>query len=163
VALILSYAIAPISAAAFRINAKELDKPFTLKGMSIIAPISFIFATYIVYWSGWKTISWLLGSQLLMFVLYLLFSKYVPKKEVVLAQQLKSAWWLIAYYIMMLIISYFGSFGGGLGLLKNPWDLIIIAIGALLIYYWAKHSGLPKAIIDNDEPEHEASEEAVRT
>ncbi|UNJ81262.1 APC family permease [Metabacillus dongyingensis] len=163
VALILSYAIAPVSAAAFRINAKDLHKPFTLKGMSIIAPISFIFATYIVYWSGWKTISWLLGSQLLMFVLYLLFSKYVPKKEVGLAQQLKSAWWLIAYYIMMLIISYFGSFGGGLGLLKNPWDLIIIAIGALVIYYWAKHSGLPKAIIDNDAPEHEASKEAVRT
>jgi hypothetical protein len=53
--------------------------------------------------------------------------------------------------------------GGGLGLLKDPWNLLIIAIVALVIYYWAKHSGLPKAIIDNDDHEHEETEEAVRT
>ncbi|MCQ6267735.1 APC family permease [Fictibacillus sp. WQ 8-8] len=162
VALILSYAIAPISSAAFRLNAKDLHKPFTLKGMSIIAPLSFIFATYIVYWSGWKTISWLIGSQLLMFVIYLLFSKYVPKKDVSLAQQLKSSWWLVAYYVMMLIISYIGSFGGGIGVLSNPFDLIIIAIGSLLIYFWAKHSGLPKAIIDNDDEDLKEQEESIK-
>jgi hypothetical protein len=126
--------------------------------MNIIAPLSFIFATYIVYWSGWKTISWLIGSQLVMFIIYLLFSKYVPTKDVSLAQQIKSSWWLIVYYVMMLIISYIGSFGGGKGILSNPWDLIIIAIGALAIYFWAKYSGLPKAIIDNDDEDLEGDE-----
>lgn len=153
VALILSYAVAPISSGAFEVNAKGLEKPFNLKGMSVIAPISFIFATYIVYWSGWGTISWLLGSQLVMYVIYLAFSKYVPKEEVSLAQQLKSSWWIVAYYCMMLVISYFGSFGGGLGLLSNPVDLLVTAAGALVIYYWAKYTGLPKAIIDSDRTE----------
>ncbi len=151
VALILSYAIAPVSVAAFERNAKDLEKPFKLKGMNIIAPLSFIFASFIVYWSGWTTISWLLGSQLVMFVLYLAFNKYVPKKEVPLIQQLKSAWWLVAYYVVMMIISYVGSFGGGIGLLKNPWDLLLITVVSLMIYYWAKYSGLPKAIIDEDD------------
>ncbi|MED4072569.1 APC family permease [Priestia endophytica] len=160
VALILSYVVAPISSAAFRVNAKDLKKPFKLKGMSIIAPLSFIFASFIVYWSGWKTNSWLLGSQLVMFVLYLIFSKYVPTKEVSLAQQLKSAWWLIAYYIIMLVISYLGSFGEGTETLKNPVDLILVTVVALAIYYWAKYSGLPKAIIDNDEPTPEEKVEA---
>lgn len=36
VALILSYAIAPISSAALRVNAKNINRPFYLKGMSII-------------------------------------------------------------------------------------------------------------------------------
>ncbi|MGG3641123.1 APC family permease [Bacillus gobiensis] len=150
VALILSYAVAPISSAAFRVNAKDLEKPFKLTGMSVIGPLSFIFATYIVYWSGWNTISWLLGSQIVMFVVYLLFNKYVPKKEVSLAQQIKSAWWILVYYVMMMIISYLGTFGGGIGVLSNPLDLFVITVGSLAIYYWAKYSGLPKAIIDKD-------------
>ncbi|MDP9723725.1 amino acid transporter [Priestia aryabhattai] len=156
VALILSYAIAPISSAAFMVNAKDLEKPFKLRGMSIIGPLSFIFASFIVYWSGWKTISWLLTSQLVMFVIYLIFAKYVPKNEVSLRQQIKSTWWLVAYYIIMLFISYIGSFGGGKGLIDTPVDLIIIAVVSLGIYYWAKYTGLPKALIDYDHhPEQE--------
>ena len=156
VALILSYAIAPISSAAFMVNAKDLEKPFKLRGMSIIGPLSFIFASFIVYWSGWKTISWLLTSQLVMFVIYLIFTKYVPKNEVSLRQQIKSTWWLVAYYIIMLFISYIGSFGGGKGLIDTPVDLIIIAVVSLGIYYWAKYTGLPKALIDYDHhPEQE--------
>lgn len=164
VALILSYAIAPISSATFSVNAKDLEKPFKLKGMNIIAPISFIFASYIVYWSGWKTISWLLGSQLLMFVVYFIFKKYVPTDKVKLPQQLKSAWWLVGYYISMLIISYFGSFGGGKGYLDNPADLILIAIVSLAIFFWAKYTGLPKAMIDSDdETPEETTKEKVET
>lgn len=72
-----------------------------------------------MYWSGWKTVSWLLGSQLVMFLIYLCFSKYTPKEDVSLAQQLKSAWWLIGFYIMMLIFSYIGSFGHGLGIQQS--------------------------------------------
>ena len=133
-----------------------MEKPFKLRGMSIIGPLSFIFASFIVYWSGWKTISWLLTSQLVMFVIYLIFAKYVPKNEVSLRQQIKSTWWLVAYYIIMLFISYIGSFGGGKGLIDTPVDLIIIAVVSLGIYYWAKYTGLPKALIDYDHhPEQE--------
>jgi amino acid transporter len=158
VALILSYAVAPISIAAFNVNATHLHKPFKLKGGSVIAPISFIFVTYIVYWAGWNTISWLLGFQILMFIVYLVFTKFRKKSEVSLKQQLTSAWWLLAYYVMMLVFSYFGSFGGGRGVLTAPLDLILIAIGSLAIYYWAKYSGLPKAIIDEDDEDDEAME-----
>lgn len=85
-----------------------------------------------------------------MFLIYLCFSKYTPKEDVSLAQRLKSAWWLIGFYIMMLIFSYIGSFGHGLGIISNPVDLILVAIGSLAIYYWAKYTGLPKAAIDYD-------------
>ena len=119
--------------------------------MGVIAPVSFIFCSYIVYWSGWTTISWLLGSQLLMVVIYVAFKKYVPTDVVKFAQQLKSAWWLVAYYIIMLVISYLGSFGGGQGVLSNPLDLILIALVSLGIFYWAKYTGLPKAVIDTDD------------
>jgi amino acid transporter len=151
-ALVLSYAFAPISAAAFRRNAPDLPRPFYLKGMSILGPLSFIIASLIVYWSGWKTISWLLGSQIVMFIIYLFFKKWVPTEKVSFAQQIKSSWWLVFYYSTMIIISYLGLFGG-IGALKHPLDIVFVAIISLIAYYWGTYTGLPKAIFDDDEVE----------
>lgn len=155
VALILSYAIAPVSAAALTVNAKHVEKPLKIKGMAVIAPISFIFASYIVYWSGWNTVSWLLGSQLVMFVIYWACKKFVPTDKVPFAQQLASAWWLVGYYMMLLIFSYLGNFGHGLGVLRTPYDLILIAVGSIAVFYWAKYTALPEAVIDYDEKKEE--------
>jgi amino acid transporter len=149
-ALVLSYAIAPIAAATFRRNAPDLPRPFYLKGMAILGPLSFIIASFIVYWSGWKTISWLLGSQIVMFVIYLFFKKWVPTEKVSFAQQIKSSLWLVFYYASMIVISYFGLFGGTEAV-KHPWDLIIVGCASLITYYWASHTGLPKAIFDDDD------------
>lgn len=153
-ALILSYAVAPISVAALRRNAADLHRPFYLKGMTIIGPLSFIIASLIVYWSGWNTISWLLGSQLVMFIIYLFFKKKVPTEKVNFSQQIRSSWWLVFYYAAMLVISYLGSFGG-IGFFKNPWDLVVVAIAALTTYYWGAYTGLQQVAFDEDEVETE--------
>ncbi|MDQ6600831.1 APC family permease [Bacillus salipaludis] len=151
-ALVFSYAIAPICAGAFRNNAPDLKRPFYLKGMSILGPLSFIIASLIVYWSGWSTISWLFGSQILMFVVYLFFKKWVPTNLVSFAQQIKSSLWLIFYYACMMVVSGLGVFGGN-GTLQQPWDLIITVIISLVAYYWGTTACLPKAIIDDDDIE----------
>lgn len=52
---------------------------------------------------------------------------------------------------MLLILSFLGSFGNGLGLLRTPVDLILIALGSIAVFYWAKYTALPKAVIDYDE------------
>lgn len=153
-ALILSYAVAPICAGALRRNGADLQRPFFLKGMNILSPLSFIIASLIVYWSGWNTISWLFGLQIVMFIVYLLFKKAVPTDNVSFHQQLKSSWWLVFYCLFMMIISYFGSFGGK-GLLKNPWDLMVVGAIALTAYYWSIYTSLPKALIDYDDVEEE--------
>lgn len=153
-ALILSYAIAPVSAAAFRKNAAALPRPFYLKGMAVIGPLSFIIASLIVYWSGWNTISWLLGSQIAMFLIYLLFKRSVPTEKVSYRQQIKSSLWLIFYYIGQMVISAFGMFGGN-GTFQQPWDVIAVAAISLVAYYWGIVSCLPEAIFDDLEDEAE--------
>jgi amino acid transporter len=156
-ALVLSYAIAPIAAGALRRNAPDLPRPFYLKGMVVLGPLSFIIASLIVYWSGWSTIPWLLGSQIVMFVIYLFFKQWAPTDRVSFTQQIKSSSWLVFYYIGMMIVSYFGIFGGN-GALKHPWDLIISVIISLVTYYWGITSGLPKAVFDDDEIESDTFE-----
>lgn len=150
-ALVLSYAIAPITVGALRKNAPDLSRPFFVKGFAVLGPIAFIIASFIVYWSGWHVVSWLLGSQIVLFILYVLFRRYVPVHEVSFAQQIKSSAWLIGYYILMILASYLGSFGkGSTHMLSEPWDTIFVMIIAIICYYWGINSGLPKALIKED-------------
>lgn len=62
-ALVLSYAIAPVTAAGLRRNAPDLPRPFRVRAFAIIGPVSFMVSALIVYWSGWNTLSWLLGCR----------------------------------------------------------------------------------------------------
>ncbi|MGE8409120.1 MAG: APC family permease [Pseudomonas sp.] len=158
-ALILSYAVAPVSVAALRRNAPDLPRPFRVRHMGLLGPLSFIIAALIVYWSGWKTVSWLLSLQILMFVIYLLCSRFVPTQHLSLAQQVRSSAWLIGFYAVTILLSWLGSFGG-LGIIAHPLDTVVVAACALGIYYWGAATGVPAHLVQFDaedaesEPEH---------
>jgi amino acid transporter len=156
-ALIFTYAIAPISAYALRRSAPEVPRPFYLKGFSVIGPLAFIAASLVLYWAGWNTLSWLLGLQLLLFVVYLLAKKWAPTDQVSFAQQVKSSWWLVFYYGAMIILSYLGSFHG-INLIKSPWDQLLVAAVSVGIYYWGGRTRLGRPLIDEDEVEEEVAE-----
>ncbi|NUU64977.1 APC family permease [Enterobacteriaceae bacterium BIT-l23] len=151
-ALVLSYAIAPVTAGGLRRNAPDLERPFRVRGFAIIGPLSFMISALIVYWSGWTTLSWLLGLQILMFVIYVLCRKRVPTGIVSLRQQVWSSLWLIAFYALIMLASWLGSFGG-IGVLPHPWDTIAVALMSLAIYYWGVHTCLPRANFSGDEEE----------
>ena len=80
-ALVLSYALAPVTVGALRRNAPELERPFYVKGFTVLGPLAFVIASFIVYWSGWNVISWLLGAQIVLFALYVIFKRYVPARS----------------------------------------------------------------------------------
>ncbi|OCA52936.1 APC family permease [Photorhabdus namnaonensis] len=149
-ALILSYALAPVTASALRRNAKQIKRPFYVKWFAIIGPLSFIISAFIVYWSGWKTVSWLLGLQIVLFFIYLLFKNKVPIGKVSLRQQITSALWLIGFYSAMIILSYLGTFGGK-SIIPAPWDIIAVAVISLIAFYWGTFSALPNAILPTED------------
>lgn len=153
-ALILSYAVAPVTVAALRRNAPQMARPFRVKGMAVLGPLSFIIAALIVYWSGWSTVSWLLGLQILMFGVYLLCARWVPTAHLNLSQQVRSSAWLIGFYAVTILLSKLGSFGG-LGVISHPFDTLVVAACALGIYYWGAATGVPAHLV---RLEHEADE-----
>ncbi len=148
-ATILTYILGPISAHTFRKTAPNLVRPFRLEGMGIVSPLAFIIASLIIYWTGWTIDAWLLGIQILLFVIYLLIKNVLPTSGVSFSQQLKSTWWLIAYYVLMLIASYGGTFGGA-NVIKAPWDQIVVALIALVTYNWGINSGVPNPVLEDD-------------
>lgn len=145
-ALVLSYAVAPVTVAALRRNAPDMPRPFRVRGMAVMGPLSFVIAALIVYWSGWGTVSWLLSLQILMFVIYLLCRRFVPTEHLGIAQQVRSSAWLIGFYAVTLLLSWLGSFGG-LGVLGHPYDTLAVAACALGIYHWGATTGVPAELI----------------
>jgi amino acid transporter len=151
-ALMLSYAVAPISVAALRRTAPGLPRPFRASAFALTGPASFVIAALIVYWSGWHTVSWLLGLQIVMFAVYVACGRWVPSAHLKLSEQVRSSLWLIAFYALMIAASYLGGFGGT-GQLAHPYDTLAVAVIAIGIYHWGAHTGIPpeKLRLDDDE------------
>jgi amino acid transporter len=155
-ATVTTYVIGPVSAAAFRLTAKDLKRPFRLPGLWIIAPLAYIIAALIIYWTGWDTIRWLIGAQVVVWLIYLAVQRYIPKDRVAWAEQFKASIWLIVFYIVLLAMSYFGqpAFQGD-GKIPAPWDQIIVAVAALGAFIWGVRSALRQNNI-YDETDEEA-------
>ena len=139
-ATVLTYIMGPVSLHAFRKTAPDLDRPYRLKGYQVISPLAFVIASLIVYWTGLHTDSWLLGSQIVMFVIFFFIKN--AHSTITMAQQIKSSAWLIAYYVAMLIFSFLGTFDGGANILAGPYDQIVVAVVSLGIYYWGVNTGI---------------------
>jgi hypothetical protein len=48
----------------------------------------------------------------------------------------------MGFYALMLIASWLGTFGGT-RVIEGPWDSVLAAAIALVIYYWGERSGVP--------------------
>ncbi|WP_369933239.1 APC family permease [Xanthomonas tesorieronis] len=140
-ALVLSYAVAPVTVAALRRSAPQLPRPFLLRGFAVLGPLSFIVAALIVYWSTWSTLSWLLGLQVAMFALYVLYKLPSAAGRAQLWRQVRGALWLIGFFVLVLLVSYLGTFGGT-GQIAHPWDTLSVAVIAFGCYHWGARTGL---------------------
>lgn len=152
-ATVLTYMIGPISLAALRKTAPDMHRPFRLKALGFLSPLAFIAASLIIFWSGWTTNLEILGITLVSIVLYFAF---MDKEG--LRSRLRSDWksgcWLVVYFIFMLIISRLGNYQlpeGAKPIIASPWDSLIVAVGALIFYYWGVNSAMKKPEIDEDD------------
>ncbi len=153
-ATVMTYIIGPISASALRRTASDLHRPFKLGGISVIAPLAFIISTLIIYWTGWGIDAWLLGIQIVVWLVYLALSGIMPKDRIPLGQQVRSSVWLVVFYAVLWLLSLLGSSAfGGNGTIAGPYDQILVAIWALISFYWGVSSALPTADIKNEEAE----------
>lgn len=158
-ATVMTYMIGPISQASLRKSNPDLPRPFKLGGWKILSPIAFIFATWIIYWSGFTTDALLITLTLGSLILYFAFMDRDKGTRARLKEDWKSALWLIVYYLFIFVMTFIGSFGpadakGNIhAIIAGPWDSLIVAVGAIIIYYWGVNSALKKPQFDTDDEE----------
>jgi amino acid transporter len=151
-ATVLMYAGAPLALGALRKQTPDAPRPFKLAAAGFWAPLAFIFASLIIFWSGWNVI-WRLGVAILIgYILIglntlLKLNRRLPRFD---RAQWKAASWLPAYLIGLGVISWQGIYpympGAkpySAGHLHLWWDILVIAVFSLVIYYWAQAVRLP--------------------
>jgi amino acid transporter len=147
-ASVLMYAGAPLSLGAFRGQVPEADRPYAIPAGKVLAPIAFILANFLIYWTGFETV-WKLGIFIIVGYLLIGTSMAFDKQRPPI--DWKSATWLPVYLIGVGIISWQGQFSGGgvkppvnTGNIPFWWDLLVVAGFSLIIYYWAQAVRLPR-------------------
>ncbi|MBV8941136.1 MAG: APC family permease [Solirubrobacterales bacterium] len=164
-ASVLMYAGAPLALGALRKTKADLPRIYRLPWAPVLAPLGFIAANLVVYWTGWQIYSTLMIAMLIGYALMALsYALHLnPNRPEI---DWKAAWWIFPYLIGMGLISYFGQFptpaGGildGVGVFKTvlvgpnfdiPFyvDLAVVAAFSLAIYYAAIHLRLPERKVD---------------
>jgi amino acid transporter len=128
-AAVIMYAFAPITLLALRKADPNRDRPYRLPAASVLAPLAFVAANEIVYWTSWTTVEKLM---LILAVGYLIFGiSYAlghPFERPPLDP--RSLVWIVPWFAGLTVISYFGQYGGTK--LIPPWiDLAVVAVFSL--------------------------------
>ncbi len=152
-ASVLMYAGAPLSLAAFRGQVPEANRPYRMPGAAVLAPLAFVVANLLIYWSGFEVI-WKLGIVLVIGYVVIGISMAFDQNRPPL--DWKSAVWLPVWLIGLGIISWQGQYAGGA--VKPPlntnhipfwWDMVAVAGFSLIIFFWAMATKLPKEEMQN--------------
>jgi len=136
------YAGAPLSVGAFRGQVPDANRPYRMPAAAVLAPVSFVVADLLIYWSGWLVV-WKLGIVLVIgYVLIGISMAFDPQRPPL---DWKSAVWLPVWLIGLGLISWQGQYGpGNTGHIAFWWDMLIVAAFSVAIYYWAMYTKLPR-------------------
>ena len=140
-AIVLTLASAPLCLPIFRKFHPDLYRPFKVPMLHISCFVAFYVCNLLLFWAGWKTLSKLyivIAAGIVIYTLsYML--KWMPRPN---SLDLKSCLWFPAYLLFSGLLSYYGPFGGGLGVFDVFAGFAYVACSSIVIYVWAQCSAL---------------------
>lgn len=147
-ASVLMYAGAPLALGVFRRRLPNANRPYRLGGAAVLSPVAFILANFIIMWSGWIT-DYKLGLAVILGIIIIGANALFNGNPIKPNWNLKAASWVLPYLLGVGLLTWGSAwghadgahawFGGG----AMWWDLVIMAIFSLVIYYWAQAVALP--------------------
>lgn len=133
-AITLSFAAGPLAVCALRQQHPEAERRFRMPLVNVFAPMAFVVATLIIIWSGWDTMWRLLLTMVVGVVVFLVRMRQERVRFDRL--DLREASWLLPFIGGIGVISYLGDYGGGRGILDEPWLFVVAAVFALLVFWF---------------------------
>ena len=150
----LCYGLAPLAFSALRRQDAGRDRPFRLPAGELFAPLAFIVANLIVYWSGWGTVWRLIVAIAIGFVVFGLYRVFGDAERLP-SLDLRAAAWFPVYVAGLGLISWLGQYDGR-GTIPFWWDIAAVAALSLVIYVLALalrlDPGVAKRYIENLDP-----------
>ena len=161
----IMYAFAPVSLAALRLREPDRPRPYRLPWPRVLAPVGFISANLIIYWSGFEA-TWkiLVGIFLgrVVFEIVLRKADRVRRSDI----DWRAASWIWPWLVGLTIIGLMGRYGAGSQNLLPEWfDLIAIVLFSLVIFHWAVGLAMESekiaALVDAEDAINAAAEEKL--
>ncbi len=152
-AVVISYAMGPISLMALRKSLPNRHRPFKLWFAHPCCLLAFYFCNLISYWTGWDTL-WRLAIAVLIGLVILLVAVVrgrTPRQQI----GMRALIWLVPYLAGLVVIGYLGNFGGE-NIIPFGYDFLVIGIFTVVIFYLALLTRRPHI----DEQEIVAMEQA---
>lgn len=138
---VLAYAIGPISCTVLRFTEPNITRPFKVPACRLFCLVAFYICNLIIYWTGWQVI-WKMMLTVLIGYVVLTIEHHITNKTKYL--DIRSGLWIIPYLLGLTALSYYGDFGGGLGLMHFGVDFLVIAIFSVIIFFMAVSSGVAR-------------------
>ncbi|MGH3604866.1 MAG: APC family permease [Pseudonocardiaceae bacterium] len=140
-ATVIMYAFAPITLLALRKTDADRVRPYRVPVAPVVAPLAFIAANEIIYWTSWSTVEKLMlaiaGGYVIFGISYALGRPFErPPLDP------RSLVWILPWFAGLTVISYFGQYGGT-KLIPEWVDLGVVAAFSLVICYVAVRLSLP--------------------
>jgi amino acid transporter len=147
-ASVLMYAGAPLALGTFRRRLPEADRPYRVPGGALLAPLAFVVANLLILWSGWTT-DYKLGIAILIGYAILAANRVFKLNPTTPLLDVRAAQWLPVFLVGLGAVVYLSDFGP----LKHPWfplwwDMLVVALFSLAIYFWALRVALPAEKIE---------------
>lgn len=127
----LSYITGPICCLCLRYQLPDHKRVFKVPFVTIWSFLGFYICTLIVYWTGWKVVSKLGLSLFISFLLFIIYRLFSERPRSV-HMNWHASTWMWPYFAGLSIISYLGTFGGGVGVI--PFGMDFLYIGLLSIF-----------------------------
>ena len=133
----IMYAFAPVSLAALHRQLPDRKAPYRAPWPKVLCPLGFIAANLIIYWGGfeamWKLLTGIFLGRVV-FEIALRRAKDVRRPDI----DWRAASWIWPWLIGMTIIGLLGRYGNGShATLGEWWDLAVVIIFSLVIFYYA--------------------------
>jgi len=143
------YAFAPVSLAALRKRDPNRERPYVTPFASVLAPLGFVCANLIIYWSGWD-VNYKIGIAIVIGLIVFAVTRAFQNPATREKLDLKAAQWVVPWFVGMVVLGYLGRYNNQpdqlpLNLLPDGIDVLIIAVFALAVYYWAVSCARPAA------------------
>jgi amino acid transporter len=139
VATIVSFLTGPVSAAAFRVIAADMPRPFRLPGLPAISALAFVMAAELLYWACWPLTGQVVVLMLAAVPVYAFSQGRRSRHD--FADQLHASLWFICFFPAMALVSWAGSSKfGGHDIIPWGWDLAAVAVVALAFFHWGVRS-----------------------
>jgi amino acid transporter len=140
-ATVIMYAFAPITLLALRTADPQRARPYRLPAAPVLAPLVFIAANEIIYWTSWITVEKLMLAIVAGYVVIGLSYALGRRRERPPLHP-RSLVWILPWFAGLSVISYFGQYGGR-KLIPEWVDLGVVAAFSLVICYVAVALSLP--------------------